>query len=213
MLGLILCKLLIVLVDLLEEGGVIVLVGLIGVGKMIIIVKLVLWFVEKYVLCDVVLVIIDIICIGVCEQLYGYGWQFGIVVYEVNSGIDLDQLLECLKDYKLVLIDIVGLGLCDCVLVVQLQWLCVVCQVCIFLVLLVNISFGDMDEVVCCFGVVNLQGLVLSKLDEIGCFGNVLLVVVDYVLLIIWVIDGQDVLDDLYWVSVVNFVFCFEDLC
>lgn len=213
MLGLLFKKLLIVLVDLFDVGGVIVLVGLIGVGKIIIIVKLVLCFVEKYVVCDVVLVIIDIGCIGVCEQFYGFGCQFGIVVYEVNSGIDLSQLLECLQDYKLVLIDIVGFGLCDCVFVVQLQWLWVVDCICILLVLLVNISFGDMDEVVCCFSVVNLQGVVLSKLDEIGCFGIVLFVVVDYCLLIIWVIDGQDVLEDLYCVSVVNFVFCFEDLC
>ena len=125
------------------------------------------------------LVTTDTTRIGAREQLYGYGRQLGIAVHEANSGTDLDQLLERLKDYKLVLIDTAGLGPRDRALAAQLQWLRAA-QVRTLLVLPANTSFGDMDEVVRRFGAANLQGLVLSKLDETGRFGNALSVCLDH---------------------------------
>lgn len=119
--------------------------------------------------------------------------QLGIAVHEASSGSDLNQLLERLKDYKLVLIDTAGLGPRDRALAAQLQWLRAAQQIRTLLVLPANTSFGDMDEVVRRFGAANLQGLVLSKLDETGRFGNALSVAVDHALPINWVTDGQDV--------------------
>ncbi len=110
MLGLISRKLPIAPVDPLEEGGVIALVGPTGAGKTTTIAKLASRFAEKHAPRDVALVTTDTTRIGAREQLYGYGRQLGIAVHEANSGTDLDQLLERLKDYKLVLIDTAGLG-------------------------------------------------------------------------------------------------------
>ncbi|KAG1596980.1 hypothetical protein G6F46_014345 [Rhizopus delemar] len=80
------------------------------------------------------------------------------------------------------------------------------------LVLPANTSFGDMDEVVRRFGAAYLQGLVLSKLDETGRFGNALSVAVDHALPITWVTDGQDVPEDLHRASAANLVLRLEEL-
>ncbi|MBH1653799.1 flagellar biosynthesis protein FlhF [Stenotrophomonas maltophilia] len=212
MLGLISRKLPIAPVDPLEEGGVIALVGPTGAGKTTTIAKLASRFAEKHAPRDVALVTTDPTRIGAREQLYGYGRQLGIAVHEANSGTDLDQLLERLKDYKLVLIDTAGLGPRDRALAAQLQWLRAARQVRTLLVLPANTSFGDMDEVVRRFGAANLQGLVLSKLDETGRFGNALSVAVDHALPITWVTDGQDVPEDLHRASAANLVLRLEDL-
>ncbi|MBN7838896.1 MULTISPECIES: flagellar biosynthesis protein FlhF [Stenotrophomonas] len=212
MLGLISRKLPIAPADPLEEGGVIALVGPTGAGKTTTIAKLASRFAEKHAPRDVALVTTDTTRIGAREQLYGYGRQLGIAVHEANSGTDLDQLLERLKDYKLVLIDTAGLGPRDRALAAQLQWLRAARQVRTLLVLPANTSFGDMDEVVRRFGAANLQGLVLSKLDETGRFGNALSVAVDHALPITWVTDGQDVPEDLHRASAANLVLRLEDL-
>ena len=212
MLGLLSKKLPIAPVDPLEAGGVIALVGPTGAGKTTTIAKLASRFAEAHAARDVALVTTDTGRIGAREQLYGFGRQLGIAVHEASSGSDLNQLLERLKDYKLVLIDTAGLGPRDRALAAQLQWLRAAEQIRTLLVLPANTSFGDMDEVVRRFGAANLQGLVLSKLDETGRFGNALSVAVDHKLPITWVTDGQDVPDDLHRASAANLVLRLEDL-
>ncbi len=212
MLGLISRRLPIAPQDPLDAGGVIALVGPTGAGKTTTIAKLASRFAERHAPRDVALVTTDTARIGAREQLYGFGRQLGIAVHEANSGTDLDQLLERLKDYKLVLIDTAGVGPRDRTLAAQLQWLRAARQVSTLLVLPANTSFGDMDEVVRRFSAANLQGVVLSKLDETGRFGAALSVAVDHRLPITWVTDGQDVPEDLHRASAANLVLRLEDL-
>lgn len=212
MLGLLSRKLPIAPVDPLEAGGVIALVGPTGAGKTTTIAKLASRFAEKHAARDVALVTTDTGRIGAREQLYGFGRQLGIAVHEASSGSDLNQLLERLKDYKLVLIDTAGLGPRDRALAAQLQWLRAAEQIRTLLVLPANTSFGDMDEVVRRFSAANPQGVVLSKLDETGRFGTALSVAVDHRLPITWVTDGQDVPEDLHRASAANLVLRLEDL-
>ena len=212
MLGLISRKLPIAPVDPMEEGGVIALVGPTGAGKTTTIAKLASRFAEAHAARDVALVTTDTGRIGAREQLYGFGRQLGIAVHEASSGSDLNQLLERLKDYKLVLIDTAGLGPRDRALAAQLQWLRAAEQIRTLLVLPANTSFGDMDEVVRRFSAANPQGVVLSKLDETGRFGTALSVAVDHRLPITWVTDGQDVPEDLHRASAANLVLRLEDL-
>lgn len=212
MLGLLSRKLPIAKEDPLRNGGVIALVGPTGAGKTTTIAKLAARYAAEHAPRDIALVTTDTRRIGAREQLHGFGRQLGITVHEAENGSDLGQLLERLKDYKLVLIDTAGMGQRDRGLVAQLQWLRAAGQIRTLLTLPANIGFQDMDEVVRRFAPAQPEGLVLTKLDETGRFGSALSVAVDHQLPITWVGDGQDVPADLQRASAANLVLRLEDL-
>lgn len=212
MLGLLSRRLPIMAQDPLEEGGVIALVGPTGAGKTTTIAKLAAAFADRHNPRDVALVTTDTVRVGGREQLHSYGRQLGIAVHEADSDGRLAQLLDRLRDYKLVLIDTAGLGQRDRNLVAQLNWLRAAGQVHTLLVLPANSHFGDLDEVVRRFSSVQPQGVVLTKVDETGRLGSALSVVVDHQLPMAWITDGQRVPDDLHRASAPNLVLRLDQL-
>ena len=130
----------------------------------------------------------------------------------IEKARDLDQLLERLKDYKLVLIDTAGLGPRDRALAAQLQWLRAARQVRTLLVLPANTHFADLDEVVRRFEHARPQGVVLTKIDETGRLGSALSVAVDHDLPLTWVTDGQRIPEDLHRANAAHLVLRLEDL-
>ncbi|MDL5366708.1 flagellar biosynthesis protein FlhF [Xanthomonas sp. NCPPB 2654] len=212
MLGLLSKRLPIAPLDPIEEGGVIALIGPTGAGKTTTIAKLASRFLERHAARDVALVTTDTIRVGGREQLHSYGRQLGIAVHEADSDAALQQLLERLRDYKLVLIDTAGMGQRDRALVAQLHWLRASRVVRSLLVLPANAHFSDLDEVVRRFAGADPQGVILTKLDETGRFGSALSVVADHRLPITWVTDGQRVPDDLHRANAASLVLRLEDL-
>ncbi len=212
MLGLLSKRLPIAPLDPLEEGGVIALIGPTGAGKTTTIAKLASRFLERHAARDVALVTTDTIRVGGREQLHSYGRQLGIAVHEADSDAALQQLLERLRDYKLVLIDTAGMGQRDRALAAQLHWLRASRVVRSLLVLPANAHFSDLDEVVRRFAGADPQGVILTKLDETGRFGSALSVVADHRLPITWVTDGQRVPDDLHRANAASLVLRLEDL-
>ncbi len=212
MLGLLSRRLPIMAKDPLEEGGVIALVGPTGAGKTTTIAKLAAAFADRHNPRDVALVTTDTVRVGGREQLHSYGRQLGIAVHEADSDVRLAQLLERLRDYKLVLIDTAGLGQRDRNLVAQLNWLRAAGQVHTLLVLPANSHFGDLDEVVRRFSSAQPQGIVLTKVDETGRLGSALSVVVDHQLPMAWITDGQRVPEDLHRASAPNLVLRLDQL-
>lgn len=148
MLGLLSKRLPVAPVDPLERGGVIALVGPTGAGKTTTIAKLAQRFAAQHAPRDVALVTTDTQRVGGREQLHSYGRQLGIAVHEADSAESLLELLERLRDYKLVLIDTAGMGQRDRALAAQLKWLRAAQQVTSLLVLPANAHFSDLDEVV-----------------------------------------------------------------
>ncbi|MBB4124743.1 flagellar biosynthesis protein FlhF [Xanthomonas translucens] len=212
MLGLLSKRLPIAALDPIEEGGVIALIGPTGAGKTTTIAKLASRFLERHAARDVALVTTDTIRVGGREQLHSYGRQLGIAVHEADSDAALQQLLERLRDYKLVLIDTAGMGQRDRALAAQLHWLRASRVVRSLLVLPANAHFSDLDEVVRRFAGADPQGVILTKLDETGRFGSALSVVADHRLPITWVTDGQRVPDDLHRANAASLVLRLEDL-
>ncbi|MCC8667881.1 flagellar biosynthesis protein FlhF [Xanthomonas arboricola] len=212
MLGLLSKRLPVAPVDPLERGGVIALVGPTGAGKTTTIAKLAQRFAAQHAPRDVALVTTDTQRVGGREQLHSYGRQLGIAVHEADSAESLLELLERLRDYKLVLIDTAGMGQRDRALAAQLNWLRAAHQVTSLLVLPANAHFSDLDEVVRRFAHAKPQGVVLTKLDETGRFGSALSVVVDHQMPITWVTDGQRVPDDLHRANAASLVLRLEDL-
>ncbi|MGD4888419.1 flagellar biosynthesis protein FlhF [Xanthomonas citri pv. citri] len=212
MLGLLSKRLPVAPVDPLERGGVIALVGPTGAGKTTTIAKLAQRFAAQHAPRDVALVTTDTQRVGGREQLHSYGRQLGIAVHEADSAESLLDLLERLRDYKLVLIDTAGMGQRDRALAAQLNWLRAAQQVTSLLVLPANAHFSDLDEVVRRFAHAKPQGVVLTKLDETGRFGSALSVVVDHQMPITWVTDGQRVPDDLHRANAASLVLRLEDL-
>ncbi|PPU27364.1 MULTISPECIES: flagellar biosynthesis protein FlhF [unclassified Xanthomonas] len=212
MLGLLSKRLPVAPVDPLERGGVIALVGPTGAGKTTTIAKLAQRFAAQHAPRDVALVTTDTLRVGGREQLHSYGRQLGIAVHEADSAESLLELLERLRDYKLVLIDTAGMGQRDRALAAQLNWLRAAQQVTSLLVLPANSHFADLDEVVRRFAHAKPQGVVLTKLDETGRFGSALSVVVDHQMPITWVTDGQRVPDDLHRANAASLVLRLEDL-
>ncbi|WP_022971125.1 flagellar biosynthesis protein FlhF, partial [Xanthomonas maliensis] len=212
MLGLLSKRLPVSPADPLERGGVIALVGPTGAGKTTTIAKLAQRFAAQHAPRDVALVTTDTQRVGGREQLHSYGRQLGIAVHEADSAESLLDLLERLRDYKLVLIDTAGMGQRDRALAAQLNWLRAARQVTSLLVLPANAHFADLDEVVRRFAHAKPQGVVLTKLDETGRFGSALSVVVDHQMPITWVTDGQRVPDDLHRANAASLVLRLEDL-
>ncbi|WP_337245276.1 flagellar biosynthesis protein FlhF [Luteimonas sp. gir] len=199
-------------IDPLEEAGVIALVGPTGAGKTTTIAKLAARYVARHQARDVALVTTDTVRVGGREQLHSYGRQLGIAVHEADSETGLVQLLQRLRDYRLVLVDTAGLSQRDRALAGQLHWLRAARQIRTLLVLPANTHFADLDEVVRRFEGARPQGAVLTKLDETGRLGSVLSVAVDHALPLTWIADGQRIPDDLHRANAAHLALRLEDL-
>ncbi len=181
-----------------EEGGVIALIGPTGVGKTTTLAKLAARYARSHSPRDVALVTTDTYRVGGREQLYTYGRLLGMPVIETRNEISLAEVLDRLSDYKLVLVDTPGMGQRDKALAAQFAWLRAARKVRTFLTLPANAQASDLDEVVRRFRNAEPEGTILTKLDETGCLGAALSVLIRHRLPVAYVTDGQRVPEDLH---------------
>ena len=184
--------------DFLQRGGMIAFVGPTGVGKTTTIGKLA----AKYVLdngsAGVALVTTDSYRIAAHEQLKTFGRILDIPVRVVDERNSLADVLNSLRNKKLVLIDTAGLGSSDSAGQQQNYMLeSVAVNLKKLLVLSCSAQQQVLDDAYDHYSPLGLNGCVLTKVDESGSMGAALALVIDRKLPVAYVTSGQKVPDDI----------------
>lgn len=184
--------------DIIEHGGVVALVGPTGVGKTTTIAKLASRFVMRYGANELALITTDCYKIGAQEQLKTFAELIGVPVYIANTQGELNALLDSLNSKRLVLIDTAGMSQRDLQLSQQLTSAqSGQLNVKNYLVLSAATQLNVMRDIVNSFGRIKLHGCILTKIDEALQLGNVISVLVESKLPMVYVSVGQRVPEDL----------------
>jgi flagellar biosynthesis protein FlhF len=184
--------------DIIEHGGIVALVGPTGVGKTTTIAKLASRFVMRYGANELALITTDCYKIGAQEQLKTFAELIGVPVYIANTQGELNALLDSLNSKRLVLIDTAGMSQRDLQLSQQLTSAqSGQLNVKNYLVLSAATQLNVMRDIVNSFGRIKLHGCILTKIDEALQLGNVISVLVESKLPMVYVSVGQRVPEDL----------------
>jgi len=185
--------------DFIERGGMIAFVGPTGVGKTTTIGKLAAKYVLENGSSGVALVTTDSYRIAAHEQLKTFGRILDVPVRVVDENNSLAEVLESLKNKRLVLIDTAGLGSSDAAsqrqgfmlenVSVNLKKL---------LVLSCSAPRQVLDDAYDSYSPLGLSGCVLTKVDESGSMGAALTLAIERKLAIAYVSSGQKVPDDIH---------------
>ncbi|MCK4952041.1 MAG: flagellar biosynthesis protein FlhF, partial [Gammaproteobacteria bacterium] len=136
--------------------------------------------------------------IGGYEQLLTYGRILGVAAYTVDTQEELYNKINELGEKRLIIIDTAGASQRDIRLPEQLSGLNSKAHLIQnYLVLSANTQLETLDEVVCAFQSVKLEGCILTKLDEATSLGEVLSTIIKHGLPAAYVSDGQRVPEDL----------------
>jgi len=182
----------------LEKCRIVTLIGPTGVGKTTTIAKLAASYVLQHGKENIALITTDCYRIGAQEQLKTYGRILDIPVYTVNNEKELAETMRLVKNKGLVLIDSAGMSHRDERLESQLEMLDKISSKKrkTFLVVSAATQYESLKETIRTYSK-NINGCVLTKLDEAVNLGAVISSVVENKLPIAYVSDGQRVPEDI----------------
>lgn len=181
-----------------ELRGCIAFMGPTGVGKTTSIGKIAAQHVLKYGAEGVVLITTDTYRIAAHEQLRTFGRILNVPVEVVSEYSDLNDVLAKYADYPLVLVDTAGMNPRDSNLERQLLMMKRARQNLKKLLVLPCTSQRQvLKTVVDVYSQVQLDGCILSKLDESASLGEAISVVIEESLPVVYIADGQRIPDDI----------------
>ena len=184
--------------DLVSRGGMIALVGPTGAGKTTTVCKLATRYVLEHGSKDVALVTTDSYRIGAHEQIRTFGRILDIPVRVVDENNSLDQVLQSLRNKRLVLIDTAGMNTRDPAGQEQLDMLQNSgVRMKKLLVLSSSSQRLLMEQAFATLSPICLHGMVLTKVDEAGSLGEALALSIEKQLRVAYVCEGQRVPDDI----------------
>ncbi|MGN1394146.1 MAG: flagellar biosynthesis protein FlhF [Succinivibrionaceae bacterium] len=191
-----------------KNGGAIALIGPTGVGKTTTLAKLAARFAIKYGPDQVALITTDHYRIGAQEQLQTYGRIMGCVVKIVDDISTLADILYSLRHKSLVLIDTAGFGQRDARLEQELVELERNAKVKLqhYLVLSGTSQRRVLEDAYNRFNQVGIDGLILTKVDESLCLGDVADLCISKELSLSYITTGQRVPEDIEVADVKSFV-------
>lgn len=185
--------------DIINRGGIVALIGPTGVGKTTTVAKLAARYTLRHGAGRVALVTTDSYRIGAQQQLNTFGKILGAPVHMARDSEELRTILLALRDKSLVLIDTAGMSPRDVRLSEQLSMLYQTgLPVRNYAVLSASAQRRSLEEVIHTFSKVELDGAILTKLDETTGLGEALSVVVQNRLPVAYISDGQRVPEDLH---------------
>lgn len=185
--------------DIVNHGGIVALIGPTGVGKTTSVAKLAARYTLRHGAGRVALVTTDSYRIGAQQQLSTFGKILGAPVHVAKNAEELREVLMALRDKSLVLIDTAGMSQRDVRLTEQLSMLYQTgLPVRCYAVLSAASQRRSLEEVIRTFNKVELDGAILTKLDETAGLGEALSVVVQHRLPVAYISDGQRVPEDLH---------------
>ncbi len=193
--------------DIIEQGGIYALVGPTGVGKTTTVAKLAARCRLKHGANKLALLTTDSYRIGAHEQLKIYGKILGVPVYAVKDEADLQFTLADLQNKHLVLIDTVGMSQRDRRLAEQVALLTGNGRnVKRLLLVSANAQGNTLEDVVRAYRGADLDGCILTKIDEAISLGGALDVIVRHKLPVHYITNGQRVPEDLHLVNAMYLV-------
>jgi flagellar biosynthesis protein FlhF len=185
--------------DIVERGGVYALTGPTGVGKTTTVAKLAARCTLKHGPASLALITTDTYRIGAHEQLRIYGKILGVPVYVIKDEADLQLTLSDLQNKHLILIDTVGMSQRDRRLSEQVALLSGAGRrIKRLLLLSANGQGSTLEDVVRSYKKDDMDGCILTKIDEAISIGPVLDVVIRHKLMVHYVANGQRVPEDLH---------------
>lgn len=184
--------------DFIERGGMVAFVGPTGVGKSTTIGKLAARYVLKYGSSSLALVTTDTFRIAAHEQLRTFGRILDVPVRVVDENNSLEEVLQSLKNKRLVLIDTAGLNEQEPHSQAQLEMLeNVTVRMKKLLVVSCSSQRRVVEQAYNAYRSLGLNGCVLSKMDESGSLGEAISLIVEKQLPVTYVTDGQRIPDDI----------------
>lgn len=183
--------------DILNNAGVVAVVGPTGVGKTTTVAKLAARYTLRHGRGQVALVTTDCYRIGAHDQLRSFGKILGVPVYVASDQDELKEVVESLADKQLVLIDTAGMSQRDIKLAEQIQTLDIDSDIKIYLTMSANTQQRALNETVKSFSKLDLEGCILTKVDESANLGGILTTLINNNLPLAYVGVGQRVPEDL----------------
>lgn len=185
--------------DIVDGGGIVALVGPTGVGKTTTVAKLAARYALRRGVRHAALVTTDNYRVGAHEQLRTYGRLLDIPMYSASSKDELQTHLEDLLDKNMILIDTAGMSQRDMRISEQLSVLKgSKFNIKVYLVISATSQLAGIEEVIDVFRGVELDGCIITKLDEATRIGPVVSAVIEKKLSVAYISDGQRVPEDLH---------------
>lgn len=184
--------------QLLNDGGVIALLGPTGVGKTTTAAKLAARFALRHGAEQVALVTADTYRVGAVEQLRTYARIMNVPVRVTKNTQELRSALEDLYDRRLVIVDTAGMSQRDVRLGEQLKMITDGSpMVQPYLVMSAVSQYRVAEESIRAFSKVDLDGCIITKLDECSELGGLLSALIEHQLPVAYTTNGQRVPEDL----------------
>jgi len=185
--------------DIVDKGGVIALVGPTGVGKTTTVAKLAARYAMRRGVRHTALITTDNYRVGAHEQLRTYGRLLDMPVRNALNKDELQTNLDDLLDKDLVLIDTAGMSQRDMRISEQLSVLKESkANIKVFLVVAATSQLAGLEETINVFRGINLDGCILTKLDEATSLGPAISAMIEKKLSLAYFSDGQRVPEDLH---------------